>query len=70
MAALGIGLVFIGYAIGLNGYCLFKGYDVTPKELWSPIWPPGRTTSSVDTGTSKTGHSTAGDPGSMTQKTK
>lgn len=41
MAALGIGLVFLGYAGGLYGYCLFRGYNVTPKDLFSSSWPPG-----------------------------
>lgn len=40
MAAIGIGLVLVGYAAGLYGYCLFRGYDVTPKQLFSSQWPP------------------------------
>lgn len=43
MAALGIGLIFIGYSSGLYGYCLFRGYDITPKQLFSSAWPPGAT---------------------------
>lgn len=42
MAALGIGLVWISYTVGLYGYCLFRGYDITPKELLSSSWPPGK----------------------------
>lgn len=41
MAAIGMGIIFLGYAGGLYGYCLFKGYNVTPKQLFSPSWPPG-----------------------------
>lgn len=41
MAALAIGLVWMGYSLGLYGYCLFKGYDVTPKLLMNPQWPAG-----------------------------
>lgn len=44
MAALAVGLAFLGYAVGLQGYCLLKGYDIQAKELWSPIWPPGSVT--------------------------
>jgi hypothetical protein len=40
MAAIGIGLVWVGYSVSLYGYCLFRGYDVTPKQLLSPQWPP------------------------------
>lgn len=42
MAALGIGLVWVAYTTGLYGYCLFRGYDITPKELLSSSWPPGK----------------------------
>jgi hypothetical protein len=41
MAALGIGLIFISYSASLYGYCLFRGYNVTPKDLFSQSWPPG-----------------------------
>lgn len=41
MAGLGIGLIWIAYTGGLYGYCLFRGYNVTPKQLLSHSWPPG-----------------------------
>jgi hypothetical protein len=40
MAALGIGIVWVAYTTGLYGWCLFKGYDITPKDLLSSTWPP------------------------------
>jgi hypothetical protein len=40
MAGIGIGLVLIGYSSILYGYCLFRGYDITPKEMFSSQWPP------------------------------
>lgn len=40
MAAIGIALAWGGYSCILYGYCLFRGYDVTPKQLLSPSWPP------------------------------
>ncbi len=40
MAAIGIGLIWLGYTVGLYGFCLFKGYDITPKQLLSQSWPP------------------------------
>ena len=38
MAGLGIGLLFAGYSLGLWGFSLFKGWDVTFGQL---IKPPG-----------------------------
>lgn len=40
MPAIGIGLVWVAYSAGLWGYCLIRGYNVTPKQLLSPTWPP------------------------------
>jgi hypothetical protein len=40
MAAIAIGVVFLGYAAAMQGWVLFKGYDVTLQQLWSPTWPP------------------------------
>jgi len=40
MAAIGIGLGWLSYTTILYGYCLFRGYNVTPKELLTPTWPP------------------------------
>lgn len=39
MAAIGIGLMWVGYTVGLYGYCLLRGYNVTPKDLFSQSWP-------------------------------
>jgi hypothetical protein len=39
-------LVWAGYATGLWGYCLVRGYDLTLGDLMSPLhpysgpWPP------------------------------
>lgn len=40
MVALAIGVLWVGYAGGLYGYCLIRGYNVTPKQLLSSQWPP------------------------------
>lgn len=42
MIGLGIGLIWVGYAAGLYGYLLIRGYDVTPKQLLSTSWPPSK----------------------------
>ena len=51
MAALGIGVSWVAYSAILYGYCLFRGYNITPKQLMSRTWPPGaaknQTTGSV-----------------------
>lgn len=41
MAAIGIGLVWASYTAVLYGYCIFRGYNVTPAQLLSSEWPPG-----------------------------
>lgn len=43
MIAVGIGLVWLAYATGLYGYCLVRGYNITPKQLLSSTWPPPAT---------------------------
>jgi len=40
MTGIGIALAFIGYSAGLYGYCLLRGYNITPKDLFSTTWPP------------------------------
>jgi hypothetical protein len=41
MVAIGIGLVFVGYTVGLYGYILLRGYDITFSQLFSlNTWPP------------------------------
>lgn len=40
MVAIGIGLLFLAYTAGLYGYCLIRGYNITPKQLFSSTWPP------------------------------
>lgn len=41
MPALAIVLIWSGYSMVLYGYCLVRGYDVAPKDLFSQSWPPG-----------------------------
>ena len=40
MPALAMGIGFLGYSVGLWGYCLLRGYDVTIGSLMSPLHPP------------------------------
>lgn len=46
MPAIGMGLGWLGYALGLWGYSLIRGYNVTLGQLMSPLhpysgaWPP------------------------------
>ena len=41
MFALGMGTLFIGYTVGLYGYILIKGYNVSFKQMFVGSWPPG-----------------------------
>jgi hypothetical protein len=44
---IGFGLVWLGYGTGLYGYCLIRGYNISGRQIWSPVdwysgkWPPG-----------------------------
>ena len=43
MVAIGMALVWGGYAIGIWGYCLVNGYDVTFTSLFGTKWVSGTT---------------------------
>jgi hypothetical protein len=46
MVAIGMMLGWLGYSLGLEGWCLWRDYDVTLGQLMSPVhpyagkWPP------------------------------
>lgn len=41
MVAVSMGLIILGYSVGLWGYILLKGYDISFKDLFtSSSWPP------------------------------
>jgi len=37
----GLGLAFVGYTVGIWGYCLVRGYNVTFPELFQSEWGGG-----------------------------
>lgn len=39
MIPVGLGLVWAGYTVGMWGYCLVRGYNVTFMQLFKPAWP-------------------------------
>jgi hypothetical protein len=39
MTAIGVGVAFLGYAGGVWGYCLIRGYNVTGPQLFRLTWP-------------------------------
>lgn len=49
MAAIGIVLLLAGYGLGLNGYALVRGYDMTLGSMWNPLHP-GRWNTQLYTG--------------------
>lgn len=38
VVAIGMGLVWIGYAVGMYGYCLVRGYDVPFMQVFKATW--------------------------------
>jgi hypothetical protein len=39
MTAIGMGVAFAAYTIGMWGYCLIRGYNVTFTSLFKQTWP-------------------------------
>jgi len=39
MVPIGMALAWGGYTLGMWGYCLVRGYDVTFMQLFKPVWP-------------------------------
>lgn len=39
MVAVGMAVVWAGYALGIWGYCLVQGYDVTFTDVFRTTWP-------------------------------
>jgi hypothetical protein len=39
MVAIGMGLVWAGYAVGIWGFCLVAGYDVSFANVFASQWP-------------------------------
>lgn len=39
MVAIGMALVFAGYAVGIWGYTLVRGYDVSFGNVFAMAWP-------------------------------
>jgi hypothetical protein len=46
LTAIALALVWAGYAAGIYGYCLVKGYQVGFADLFRPVWPGGGKVSS------------------------
>lgn len=65
MVAVGMILGWVGYALALEGWCLFRDYDVTLGQLMSPVhpyngpWPPGK----IPAGQTWPGGTTTAGPG-------
>lgn len=38
MVAIGMGLLFAGYAVSIWGYCLVRGYDVPFSGVFASTW--------------------------------
>lgn len=63
MAGIAIGLLWGAYTLGFYGYCLSRNYNVTPKMLLSPNWPPSTVDNNSDSKPSPGNNSGGGFPG-------
>ena len=43
MVPIGLALSWAGYTVGIWGYCLIRGYDVTFVQCFKGTWPGGTT---------------------------
>lgn len=41
MVAVGVGTLWLGYTVGIWGFCLVRGYDVPFRGLFKTTWPGG-----------------------------
>ena len=60
MPAIGFGLLWLSYTVGLYGYCTWKGYDVTWSQLIRPSkaltkWPPPAKQAAASTASTSSG---------------
>lgn len=39
MIPIGLGLAWAGYTVGIWGYCMVRGYDVTFAQCFKVTWP-------------------------------
>ncbi len=39
MTAIGFGVAWAGFTIGIWGYCLVRDYNVTMPDLFKTTWP-------------------------------
>lgn len=60
MVAVGFGVIWFGYAVGIYGYCLVKGYAVGFSDLFhlSGGWPNPKQKSTNTSASSPTGKTT------------
>lgn len=49
MIVIGVGLVFVGYSVGLWAYCGIRGYNVTLGQVFSTKGPPNVTAAAART---------------------
>lgn len=55
MTAIGMGVMFAAYTIGMWGYCLIRGYDVTFMQMFAQTWPGVQANETAPSGGHKLG---------------
>ena len=67
MVAVAFGLLWGGYSVGIWGFCLVRGYDVSFRDCFRMTWP-GATTQAPSGGHKLgtiTGHASTTNPGQV-----
>jgi len=55
MIAIGFGVTFAAYTIGMLGFCWIRGYDVTFTDLFKQTWPGVQVNTTAPSGGHKLG---------------
>jgi hypothetical protein len=63
VVVIGGALALAGYAVGIYGYCMTRGYAVSFPEVWAPRWPGGKSTNAKAGGKGTAAGSPAQSPG-------
>jgi hypothetical protein len=52
LVPIGLGVSWLGYTVGIWGYCLVRGYNVTFTECFKGSWPGGSSSPASPAGSS------------------
>lgn len=55
MVPIGVGLLFGAYCLGMFGYCMTRGYNVTFPQMFAQTWPGAAVNETAPSGGHKLG---------------